>query len=326
MSPFDLVIDGARAQSIAMPRWLTTLFGILLFLVLVQPNPAQAGATVGNAFDSLVTFFKSAASEVTTFDDTATTYSSTTTGSGQVSHYPATGPATGDGTWGDGDDVDPWALGAGVAGAAGLAAPLVVLGRRRRFPAGVKLVGLAFGLVLASGCAAPAAVRPVAVEEPLTASSGAPALPASTPVSLRIPAIHVDTSLVGLGLQADKTMAVPQSAQRAGWYRHAPTPGETGPAVITGHVDWQHEVGVFHDLRKLKQGDELTVARRDGRTAVFEVERVGQYAKSAFPAREVYGDVHRPELRLITCGGELDRATHNYQDNVVVFARMVRSA
>jgi hypothetical protein len=68
------------------------------------------------------------------------------------------------------------------------------------------------------------------------------------------------------------------------------------------------------------------VKRVDGTAATFRVERVARYPKSAFPTGQVFGEVARPELRLITCGGELDRLTHNYRDNVVVFASMVGTA
>ena len=60
--------------------------------------------------------------------------------------------------------------------------------------------------------------------------------------------------------------------------------------------------------------------------ATFRVDRVARYAKASFPTQEVFGDVDGAELRLITCGGEFDRVTHNYRDNVVVFARMVGTA
>jgi hypothetical protein len=36
--------------------------------------------------------------------------------------------------------------------------------------------------------------------------------------------------------------------------------------------------------------------------------------------QEVYGDLDRPGLRLITCGGELDPETRHYLDDTVVFA------
>jgi hypothetical protein len=51
---------------------------------------------------------------------------------------------------------------------------------------------------------------------------------------------------------------------------------------------------------------------------------VRSYPKSAFPTSTVYGDVHRAELRLITCA-DWNSTTHEYDGNVVVFARLVRT-
>ena len=46
------------------------------------------------------------------------------------------------------------------------------------------------------------------------------------------------------------------------------------------------------------------------------------YPKDQFPTAAVYGPTPVPELRLITCTGEFDRAAHSYLDNLVVTARL----
>jgi sortase (surface protein transpeptidase) len=145
---------------------------------------------------------------------------------------------------------------------------------------------------------------------------------ASAPVRLQIPAIGVDSGLIELGLTADGAMAVPPGGFPAGWYTGAPTPGELGPAIIAGHVDWDGP-GVFHDLHTLAPDDEVLVTRADGTVAVFRVTRVGQYPKAEFPTDEVYGDIDHAGLRLITCGGVFNRETGHHDDNVVVFAELV---
>jgi hypothetical protein len=146
---------------------------------------------------------------------------------------------------------------------------------------------------------------------------------ASRPVRVLIPAIGVDTDLMDLGLQDDGTLEVPPDGFPAGWFTGAPTPGEQGPAVIAGHVDWGGSPGVFAALRDVGVGDEITVVREDGSTAVFRVGQVGQFPKSAFPTAAVYGDLDHAGLRVITCGGSFDHAAQSYQDNTVVFADLV---
>lgn len=178
--------------------------------------------------------------------------------------------------------------------------------------------------------AAPTASAQVSAKTP-SAPGSSPTAPVdtvaqmakATPVRVQIPAIGVDSALMGLGLQADGTMEMPPAGFPAGWYTGAPTPGELGPAVIAGHVDWGGRRGVFYDLRRLKPGAEVRVARDDGTAAVFRVTRVEQVPKDEFPTDAVYGDIDHAGLRLITCGGAFDRRARSYDDNIVVFADLI---
>ena len=137
------------------------------------------------------------------------------------------------------------------------------------------------------------------------------------PVRLRIPAIDVDTRLVKLGLAPDKSIDVDFDPSVAGWWKGGPRPGQTGPAVIMGHVS-RNTPAVFSRLGSLQRGDEILVDREDGTTARFVVTGKGNYRKTAFPSDLVYYPTLDPELRLVTCGG-LDGAG-NYTENLVVFA------
>lgn len=144
------------------------------------------------------------------------------------------------------------------------------------------------------------------------------------PERLRIPRIDVDTRLMDLGLTARRELEVPPLSRprTAGWYDRSPVPGEVGPAVLAGHVDSRTGPAVFYRLRELHEGDRVVVDRSDGRTATFEVDRVEQVSKSAFPTKRVYGATPRPELRLITCGGAFDAEIGHYLANVVVYAHL----
>jgi sortase (surface protein transpeptidase) len=147
-------------------------------------------------------------------------------------------------------------------------------------------------------------------------------LPESDPMAVSIPRIGVRSTLVDLRLDKDGAMEVPQNPARAGWFSQGPAPGALGPAVIAGHVTWDGAPAVFHRLGALRRGDQVTVTREDGKTAVFTVSRVARFSKSQFPSRMVYGAIDHAGLRLITCGGTYDAARNSYLDNVIVFARL----
>jgi hypothetical protein len=145
----------------------------------------------------------------------------------------------------------------------------------------------------------------------------------SVPVSVSIPEIGVRSKLLSLGLNSDGSIAVPSlatSADKAAWYKYSVTPGQVGAAVIEGHVDSYDGPAVFYRLGELRPGNRIDVTLANGITAVFRVTGVRVYAKDKYPAEMIYGPTNYAALRLITCGGDFDAATHHYLSSVVVFA------
>jgi sortase (surface protein transpeptidase) len=89
--------------------------------------------------------------------------------------------------------------------------------------------------------------------------------------------------------------------------------------VLLGHVTvGRFGDGVFRHLDRLRPGDRIEARLENGTAARFAVTSVRTVPKHDFPADDVYGNVDRPELRLITCGGA--RTGDGYADNVIVFA------
>lgn len=180
---------------------------------------------------------------------------------------------------------------------------------------------------LLAGCGGPGATSGGttaaggASSTPSPVKSATPQGGSSVPVRLRIPEIGVDTPVMRLGLAPDGTVQVPPvtAHDQAGWYEHSPTPGQTGPSVLLGHVTvGSYGDGVFRRLGELRRGDRVEARLENGGTAAFAVTEVRTVDKADFPAGAVYGNVDRPELRLITCGGP--RTGAGYRDNVIVFA------
>lgn len=181
--------------------------------------------------------------------------------------------------------------------------------------------------VRTTGTAQPGtAAPPSASPSTNTSAKSARAVGRSAPVRLRIPAIGVDTPVMRLGLAPDRTVQVPPVTEhdQAGWYEQSPTPGQTGPSVILGHVTvGSYGDGVFHDLGRLRRGEKIVARLENGTETEFTVTSLRTVAKANFPADDVYGNVDRPELRLITCGGPRDE--NGYLDNVIVFAALTSS-
>ncbi len=183
----------------------------------------------------------------------------------------------------------------------------------------------------ASPSPAPGSSQPPAAKPPTKNAPPAPesvdfgeVLPGSEPVALDIPAIDVHSrNVVGLGVADDGSIEVPRDPTAPGWFTPGPSPGQLGPAVIAGHVDSTEGPAVFYELGNLRPGDLVKVTRADSSVATFAIDRVAVFEQADFPTRQVYGlTTRRPELRLITCGGEYDPET-GYVDNVVAFGHLV---
>jgi sortase family protein len=199
-----------------------------------------------------------------------------------------------------------------------------------------RLAGVAGTLLIGAGTAAVGVVVVSQVHAPQPSLSAAgsagagrgPSLARSLPVSVRIPAIGVNSRLLHLGLNPDGTVEVPPiqtSAGLAAWYKYSATPGQIGSSVIEGHVDSTRGPAVFFRLGALRPGNTIEVTLADGVTAVCRVTGVREYAKARFPARTIYGTAGFAALRMITCGGAFDYATGHYLSSTVVFASLASS-
>ncbi len=172
------------------------------------------------------------------------------------------------------------------------------------------------------GAFAPPGAGPAPVGDAIEAAPAPPPGPApgAVPVRVEVPRLDIGADLVELGLNEDRTMEVPEF-EVGGWYGGAPRPGEVGPAVIVAHVDSYTGPAPFFRLGEVRPGDRIVVRYDDGSRFEFAASVTQRHAKETFPTQAVYGNTTGPELRLITCGGDYDRSSRSYLDNVIVWAR-----
>lgn len=182
-------------------------------------------------------------------------------------------------------------------------------------------------LVPLTGCSFSGAAQPPAA---VTSASGPAEHPnasespdAPAPTQISIPSIGVTGQLMRLGLNADGTVEVPPAdkGMTAGWYAGGAVPGEPGAAVVIGHNDTRFGKAVFHDLKKIARGADVTVLNGLGERTHFTVTGTETVSKSVFPSEKVYGETGDRVLRLITCDGSFDDEGHPV-DNLIVYATL----
>ena len=157
---------------------------------------------------------------------------------------------------------------------------------------------------------------------PADASAIFPAVlaPPPKPVALWIDGIEViQAPIVEVGVEPNGEMEIPGGSE-VGWYKHGPSPGSEGSAVLAAHLAFDGQDGVFRHLSDVSPGSRIIVGYDDGSTAQFEIVDLQQYGKTELPFDQVFAKQGDPMLTLITCGGAFDSSSRSYDDNVVAYA------
>jgi sortase (surface protein transpeptidase) len=147
------------------------------------------------------------------------------------------------------------------------------------------------------------------------------------PVELQVDSVGVDAP-IELGAVVDGAMQDPSGPWVVSWYDQLGKIGEGGNVVLAGHVDyWNVGPAVFWDVRDLPAGDVIRVVGEDGKNYEYAVQWTQPYmAEELTPEviqNDIVGDTGEETLTLITCGGEFNPDTGEYNQRWVVRANLI---
>ena len=197
-------------------------------------------------------------------------------------------------------------------------------------------------------CSYPARARPVPAL-PVPAPLFAPGLdirsgPVPVAIQLRIPSLHVDATVIGVGVLPNDVMDAPEGTindpvwQQAFWYRGSAVPGVLSTAVIAGHINGPRGThGVFGHIDQLRPGDPIVV--HDPRRELdvrFVVTRTADFTLAETRQKDVLRQIYgvgpvagttpqasadqRAHLTLVTCAGDFDTRLGTHDHRLAVFA------
>ncbi len=151
------------------------------------------------------------------------------------------------------------------------------------------------------------------------------------PVALTIDklAIVADVEILNI---VDGAMQNPTGPFVVSWYEETGGAGALGNIVIAGHVDyWSVGPAVFYNIywgEQLAEGDQITVTAEDGETYTYAVSFQQLYSVTDLTP-EIITDLIFPRSKeelvtLITCGGEFDPVSGEYNSRVIVRGERVK--
>jgi len=157
--------------------------------------------------------------------------------------------------------------------------------------------------------------------EAITGTSTTPGV--VIPTRIKIPAIGVDAKVEQVGKKADGSMGTPSGFTTVGWYAPGAKPGESGNAVMDGHVNNALTLpGVFANLGKLQKNDYITVSDAEGKTLIYRVTEVKSVPADGAPADSIFTKNGPSQLVLITCDGEWVQSERTFEKRLIVFAQL----
>ncbi len=204
---------------------------------------------------------------------------------------------------------------------------------------GKKLVCMCFFVLMLSACGtttlsttlSPTPEPTIQKLAPTPASSATLPLPrptpaVSNPAHLLIPSIGIDASVENIGVLPNGDLATPTQNpwDDVGWYHLGPHPGQSGSAVIAGHLDRPGGApAVFWNLRDMHPGDIVTVVDERGASLHFRVTQVASYPPDQAPLQEIFANPGGKFLNLITCAGDWIPSERQTTLRLVVYTSLI---
>lgn len=165
---------------------------------------------------------------------------------------------------------------------------------------------------------APAAVPDVPTVDAAPANQP---VAAAGPVRVRVDPLALDMAVEAASLDATGSMALAENPDVASWYRFGPAPGAEGATVIAAHVDsLRYGLGPFAKLATAAPGTVVVITTADGVDHRYAVDSVQSTVKSEVAWGTIFDRTGPPRLTLVTCGGEFNYTTRQYQSNTIVTA------
>lgn len=142
------------------------------------------------------------------------------------------------------------------------------------------------------------------------------------PRYLNINKISVHARVKRVGTDKDGAVGTTASVWDVGWYEGSSKPGEIGAAFIVGHVSGPIKGGIFYNLKKLKEGDIISIEKGNGEVINYKVVAKEEVNKNDVNMRKALSsiDPSKQGLNLMTCAGKYDSKQETFNNRLIVYS------
>jgi|JI10StandDraft_1071094.scaffolds.fasta_scaffold440900_2 LPXTG-site transpeptidase (sortase) family protein len=147
---------------------------------------------------------------------------------------------------------------------------------------------------------------------------------AAEPRFIFIDKLGVQSKVLPMGLNPDKSIQSPVNIYDTGWYTGSAKPGEGAVVVIDGHASGPTREGIFAYLDTLVAGDQIGIEKGDGTRLNYAVVRKQELALEQTDMSQIMQAPMGEEwLNLITCSGNWIKDKTTFDKRTIVYSRRV---
>jgi LPXTG-site transpeptidase (sortase) family protein len=138
---------------------------------------------------------------------------------------------------------------------------------------------------------------------------------------LIIPKLSIDAKIQDVGITTKGNVSTPNNFFDVGLYKYGTAPGDSGVAIIDGHVtDGLGFNAVFGSLKNIKVGDDIYVEVKKGTKVHFVVTNTDVYDYNSSTKDIFQSSDNKSYLKLITCSGTWIPEIHTHNKRLIVTA------
>jgi hypothetical protein len=171
----------------------------------------------------------------------------------------------------------------------------------------------------AQGTAATPVLAKPSAQTPLAKAVTAPAKPTDR---LIISGINLDASVTQVGLTKEGALDAPKTLWQVAHYSKSPQPGDKGTSIIDGHSGEPGQYGVLESLGNVKVGQTVVYKYVNGHSVTFKVTSSAAYPEVQATAERLFKPTSGPSLNIISCYGNWNSKTQDYDRRWIVTAVM----
>lgn len=148
---------------------------------------------------------------------------------------------------------------------------------------------------------------------------------ADLPRIVTINKISVRARVMQMGVNADGSMQSPVNIYDAGWYTGSVKPGQLGATTIIAHANGPSSPGLFDNLGKLSQGDEVSIENGAGTIFKYQVVAIETVALDKVDMNKFLRPVDGVSegLNLMTCSGNWVQSSRTRDHRTIVYTKRV---